>query len=321
MASSSTSGIAVSDPAGHPALGRQRLDEPAQREPLADRLGHALEHLGRVAAGLALQRATRATCSRSLLCMRCTTDAARRRRDAHALVGHDTGELAAGGLRRVLDDDRQRAAEGVARPHRGRHHLEVVGQLVGEHLALLAAAALEQRARDERHGEGEQAERPASRDQGQQQKREWWRRPRGRASFCGAIVDAGDVELLEEAQATSACASSGRSPPPGEQARAPGVVVAARPAPGRRRRPRASAAKRCAAAASSHSASTSSGGDRIDDEGDGPGEPEPLGRASGGTAACASAAAPATGSSALRRPTPATRTATCTRCAAGCAER
>ena len=68
-------------------------------------------------------------------------------------------ELALRRLVRVLDDDRERADEAVARPERRREHLQVRGELVAELVAdapeLPAHPALrDERGEEAEHGEG-----------------------------------------------------------------------------------------------------------------------------------------------------------------------
>src|SRR5439155_22779702 len=132
------------DPAGHPALGGERSDGSTELEPLADRLGDTVEHLGCVAARLALERGHQ----RYLLELPAVHPLdynVQRVVDRHAklLVRDDTLKL---GLRRfgsVIDDDREGADEAVPCAEGGREHVEVVGKLLGKEQSPLGEPAPE----------------------------------------------------------------------------------------------------------------------------------------------------------------------------------
>ena len=102
------------DPARHPALHRQRLDEPLQVEPLTDGLGHPVDDFGSVTAGLALQLGDK----RQLLhvtARHAFGDDTERVLDRHPklLIGDHPLHLALHRLGRALHDDRERSGEAV----------------------------------------------------------------------------------------------------------------------------------------------------------------------------------------------------------------
>ena len=152
------------DPARHPALSRERLDHPLQRDPVAHGVRHAVEDLRRVAARLALKRRDQRDLL-EVLAVHAVHDHLQGlvERDAQALVGEHAAELALGRLGRVFGDDAERAGERVAGAHRRRDDLQVVGQLVAEQQPLLAHPARDQRPGARGNAERQQSEQRARR--------------------------------------------------------------------------------------------------------------------------------------------------------------
>ena len=151
------------DPARQPTLRRERSDEAEDLLAGADVLDHPVEHLGHVAARVALKQSD----DRDLLHVLAVHAPGGHlerlvERDAELLVGHDPPELVLRRLRRLVDDDGHRAGERVSRAERGCEHVEVVGKLVGEGIAGLPRAARDHPADDERDCDAE--ERPEGRE-------------------------------------------------------------------------------------------------------------------------------------------------------------
>ena len=138
-------------------LRRQHVDQSAELHSAADDLGDPVEHLGRVAARLALE----AHDERELLCVVALHPARHHHervveRDAELLVLEDAAELGLRRLDRAVDHDRERAHRRVTRPHRAGEDVEVVCELLLERPAHLPDRTRHDVARDERRQEADE---------------------------------------------------------------------------------------------------------------------------------------------------------------------
>ena len=187
------------DPARQPALGGQGPDHAPQLHALTDRLGEPVHDLGGVAAGLALQRDDERD-ALEVLALHPLGDAVQRRLERHAelLVGEHAAELAARRLRRVLDDDRQRAEERVPGAHRRRDDLQVVRQLVVEQASLAADLRPQEQPEPERQRDGEQRGPGRVGSVREQVAEEQRRHDRPEDDGAGGEVDPGELEAARE---------------------------------------------------------------------------------------------------------------------------
>ena len=127
------------DPARHAALSGKRAGEPAQLLARADVVGHLVDHLGGVAACVALQERDESDLL-EVAALHARHARAERvlERYAEPLVGDDAGQLLVRRLRGAVGDDRERAGKAVARAERLGEHVEVVGELVAERASASA---------------------------------------------------------------------------------------------------------------------------------------------------------------------------------------
>ena len=124
------------DPAGHPSLSSERLDQSPNLRALADGADDGVEDLGRVAARRALQLGE----ERDLLDVAVrhpTGELPHRlfRKDAEPVVLHHARELRARRLVGVVDDDAEGTVEAVAGAKGGSEHLQTRRELLGELVA------------------------------------------------------------------------------------------------------------------------------------------------------------------------------------------
>ena len=135
-----------------PPLGGQRPHEPPQLRALADGHGHAVQHLGGVAAGLALDRGDQADVADVARCA-----SARPRPPIESSIGTPSwsspttrpNSLRAGSAASSAIDA-QRSGERMPGAQRRRQHLEVVGQLLVEPAAHASGADRESDAHADR---------------------------------------------------------------------------------------------------------------------------------------------------------------------------
>ena len=132
------------DPARPARLRGERAQLAVQLSPLAHGLGDAVEDLGHVSAGLAMQLGD----ERDLLhvaCVHADRDRAKRILERHPelLVGYHALELSPGWFARALRHQRDARDHAVSRAHRGGELLQVRGKLIGEQDALTSHAAVD----------------------------------------------------------------------------------------------------------------------------------------------------------------------------------
>ena len=169
---------------------------------------HLVEHLRRVAAGLALDEREDGDLVHVGVLHPLRGHLERLvERDPELLVGDDAGELALRRLGRLVGDDAHRAREAVAGAKRGGEHVEVLGQLLAELVAHACAPCLRTKrlsatGGDDREEEPERADEDARR-------RRRARGPRAReiqSISARVVVDLRDVDVLGEALEPAAAA-------------------------------------------------------------------------------------------------------------------